>query len=185
MSVSPQKIRIVGSVGSGKTTLAKALSKELQIPYFELDNVVWKRVPTGEVKRTEQERNDYLSSLIESNCWIIDGVHFQDWALHTFDRSELVIFLDPAYLIRVFRITLRYMKQISGKEASHYEPTFKIFKDMFKWNHDYEYQTKPKLLSYLEKNEMNYVLIKNEKDLKRFLHSIKSMDKRRKRYANE
>ncbi|WP_440338356.1 shikimate kinase [Lysinibacillus sphaericus] len=36
----PSKIHIIGSVGSGKTTLAKELSAKLNIPYYELDNVV-------------------------------------------------------------------------------------------------------------------------------------------------
>ena len=42
----PKKIHIIGSVASGKTTLAKELSRKLAIPYYELDNVVWKRSET-------------------------------------------------------------------------------------------------------------------------------------------
>ncbi len=34
------KIRIIGSVGSGKTTLAKKLSEMEGIPYFETDRIV-------------------------------------------------------------------------------------------------------------------------------------------------
>ncbi|WP_371811566.1 AAA family ATPase [Sporosarcina sp. Te-1] len=37
---TPNRIHIIGSIGSGKTTLAKQLSKQLTIPCFELDNVV-------------------------------------------------------------------------------------------------------------------------------------------------
>jgi shikimate kinase len=39
----PNKIHIIGSVRSGKTTLARTLSSKLKIPFYELDNVVWKR----------------------------------------------------------------------------------------------------------------------------------------------
>ena len=35
-----KKIYIIGPVGSGKTTLAKCLSKKYNIPYYELDKVV-------------------------------------------------------------------------------------------------------------------------------------------------
>lgn len=40
-SIIPNKIHIIGSVGSGKTTLARALSYQLNIPYYELDNVLF------------------------------------------------------------------------------------------------------------------------------------------------
>lgn len=46
------KIDIVGSVASGKTTLSRKISKEFNIPHYEKDNVVWKRTPSGDVKRT-------------------------------------------------------------------------------------------------------------------------------------
>jgi adenylate kinase family enzyme len=36
----PKRIHIIGSVGSGKTTLARTLSSRLNIPFYELDNVV-------------------------------------------------------------------------------------------------------------------------------------------------
>lgn len=48
----PKKIHIIGSVGSGKTTLARTLSSHLNIPFYELDNVVWKRFQSGDVRRS-------------------------------------------------------------------------------------------------------------------------------------
>ncbi|MBC1425131.1 hypothetical protein HCA33_03005 [Listeria seeligeri] len=51
------KIRIIGSVGSGKTTLAKKLSEMEGIPYFETDRIVWKREQT-EVRRTDSEKRE-------------------------------------------------------------------------------------------------------------------------------
>ncbi|MDY7045555.1 shikimate kinase [Virgibacillus sp. M23] len=61
----PSKIRIIGSVGSGKTTLAKLLAKQLRITYYELDNVVWYRRKTGDIKRTIEERKKILSSMCQ------------------------------------------------------------------------------------------------------------------------
>ncbi|MGM0845159.1 MAG: shikimate kinase [Bacillota bacterium] len=37
------KIHIIGSVGSGKSTLGRKMSSEMDIPLYELDNVVWQR----------------------------------------------------------------------------------------------------------------------------------------------
>lgn len=59
MKATPNKIHIIGSVASGKTTLAKDLSMKLQIPYYELDNVVWKRSDRGDVRRSEEEKSKF------------------------------------------------------------------------------------------------------------------------------
>lgn len=37
------KIRIIGSCGSGKSTMARELSQMYAIPYFEIDNIIWDR----------------------------------------------------------------------------------------------------------------------------------------------
>jgi shikimate kinase len=42
-----KKIHIIGSVGSGKTTLARTLSSHLNIPFYELDNVFGKGFNLG------------------------------------------------------------------------------------------------------------------------------------------
>lgn len=47
--VALKKVHIIGSVGSGKTTLARNLSNKLLFPHYELDNVVWKRHRPREV----------------------------------------------------------------------------------------------------------------------------------------
>ena len=42
------KIDIIGSVASGKTTLAGKISQKYNVPYYEKDNVVWDRTPETE-----------------------------------------------------------------------------------------------------------------------------------------
>ncbi len=42
------KIYIVGLVSSGKSTLAKVLSKKLKIPYYSLDDVI--HIPDKTIK---------------------------------------------------------------------------------------------------------------------------------------
>ena len=54
------KIDIIGSVASGKTTLAKRISRQYGIPYYEKDNIVWKRTASGDVKRSPEERERVL-----------------------------------------------------------------------------------------------------------------------------
>lgn len=51
------KLDIIGSVASGKTTLAREISMKYQIPFYEKDNVVWERTPKGDRKRCSEEQN--------------------------------------------------------------------------------------------------------------------------------
>ena len=46
------KIDIIGSVASGKTTLAKNISLKYQVPHYEKDNIIWQRTDAGDKMRT-------------------------------------------------------------------------------------------------------------------------------------
>ena len=59
-----KKIYIIGAVGSGKTTLAKELSKKLNIKMYELDKVVWDD-EHGNIKRTDIEILDIFNQDLE------------------------------------------------------------------------------------------------------------------------
>ncbi|MCU9614749.1 DNA topology modulation protein FlaR [Caldibacillus lycopersici] len=157
---NPTKIRIIGSVGSGKTTLAKKLSAKWKIPYYELDNVVWRRESTGDIRRTEEERNQFLAGITNSNAWIIEGVHNEEWTNDTFEKADLIIFLDTPYYIRTYRIIKRFIKQKLRIEKSHYEPTWQIFFKMFKWNRYFEEVGKRNVLKILDSYNTHSVIYK-------------------------
>ncbi|WP_051530021.1 shikimate kinase [Anoxybacteroides tepidamans] len=57
---APQKIHIIGSVGSGKTTLARTLSARLHIPFYELDTIVWKRSNSGDIRKSEWFKEKHI-----------------------------------------------------------------------------------------------------------------------------
>ncbi|TGA96669.1 AAA family ATPase [Sporolactobacillus shoreae] len=147
--IIPKKIHIIGCVGSGKTTLARNLSHQFHIPFYELDNVVWMRNESGDIKRPNEERDKLLGTIIRSDAWIIEGAHFHNWVFQSFDHADLIIFLDTNDSKRKFRIIKRFVRQKLGFEKANYKPTFKIFKDMFKWNTNFENQIKPELINTL------------------------------------
>ena len=158
-----KKIHIIGSVGSGKTTLAKRLSKQLGIPYFELDNVVWKRGETEDSRRTEQERDAYLQSIVLMEEWIIEGVHNEDWVSKSFQEADMIVFLDTNYFIRTFRIIKRFIKQKLGIENANYKPSFSIFLKMFKWNRYFEEVSKPNFFNKYRIYQEKIMVVPNSK----------------------
>lgn len=165
----PNRIHIIGSVGSGKTTLARKLSKAMGIPYYELDNVVWKRGPAGDIRRTDQERDAYLNRIVHSERWIIEGAHNHDWVEASFSRAEVIIVLDTPYWKRIYRITRRFLLQKVGAEQAHYKPTLGIFIRMFKWNESFEKKSKPLILTMLGEKQRSSIILRDSREIDRYL----------------
>lgn len=158
------KIHIIGSVGSGKTTLARRLSKELNIPFYELDNVVWERGEREDRRRSPEERDELLLTIIRSEQWIIEGVHL-DWVGDSFQQADLIILVDPPYRTRQRQIIKRFFKQRMKLEASHYKPTFTIFRKMIEWNKIYETKNRQEILEALAPYKDKLLHTSNNKDV--------------------
>ncbi|WP_314728295.1 shikimate kinase [Bacillus sp. Marseille-Q3570] len=163
-----KRIHIIGSVGSGKTTLAKILSNRLRIPHYELDNVVWRRTASGDVRRTVQERDERLGKIISTEQWILEGAH-HTWIESSLKNADLIILLDIPYSKRVYRIIKRFILQKIGIEKANYKPTFQIFRKMFFWNAAYQNQNRQEILELLSTYDGKVVILKNNKDIEPYL----------------
>lgn len=143
------KIYIVGSVGSGKTTLARKVAASLHIPHFETDNFVWNHQPTGDTRNDIDVRNQLLIDAVQLEEWVIEGVHI-DWTDEALLVADQIIFLDIPVHKRTRRIIRRYIRQLLKIEKVNYKPTFTIFRKMFQWNRYFEEQMKPLFLTKFE-----------------------------------
>jgi adenylate kinase family enzyme len=161
--IEMKRIHIIGSVGSGKTTLARILSSKRGIPFYELDNVVWQRTKTGDIRRSEQERDEYLNQIIHSDSWIIEGVHHK-WVLPSFHAADLIIFLDTPFAKRKTRIIKRFIFQKLRIEKANYRPTFTIFKKMVTWNAHFEQVSKPEILHLLQPFTNKLIVLKDNSE---------------------
>ncbi|PLR74713.1 DNA topology modulation protein FlaR [Bacillus sp. UMB0728] len=159
-----RKIHIIGSVGSGKTTLARKLSAQVGIPHYELDNVVWERGPQGDRRRTEKERDALFQEIIASDCWIIEGVH-HTWIMESLRLADQIILLDPPYSQRTYRIIKRFIKQKLHLEKANYKPTFNMFRKMFRWNRYFETVSKPEIVELLKPYEEKLHVLEEDKKM--------------------
>lgn len=169
----PNRIHIIGSVGSGKTTLARTLSTLFHIPYYELDNVVWERAEPNDIRRSEADRDAMLLSIVNKKCWIIEGAHLK-WVSPSFCRADLIVFLNPSYSTITYRIITRFIKQRLRLEQAHYTPTWDMFKKMFEWSATYQREGKYQIQDTLEDYQGKVVVVKDLKQLKQRLEQWRS-----------
>lgn len=158
-----KRIHIIGSVGSGKTTLARRLSAELGLPFYELDNVVWKRTPEGDVRRTDEERDACLAEIVGADKWITEGAHQSDWIGPCLERAEVIVFLDKPYSTRLRRIVSRFIRQKTGREQANYKPTWTILWRMFRWNHRFQRVGRLEAMELLQPYEHKMLILKNNR----------------------
>lgn len=115
-----QRISIVGTTGSGKTTLARKISQRCHIPHIELDALHWNSNWTAASDQVFQER--VTQALKE--CWAIDGNYSKVRDI-IWSQADTVVFLDYSFWLvmkRLLRRTLwRSLKQEELWNGNHEE----------------------------------------------------------------
>ena len=102
----PARIAILGTTGSGKTTLSQSLSRLLQIPAVELDAIRhgpnWVETPDDEFCRR-------IAAALHGENWVVDGNYSVARDI-IWPRATTLIWLDysfPLVFWRLFRRTMR------------------------------------------------------------------------------
>lgn len=158
------KIYIIGSVGSGKTTLAKRLSKELNINYYELDNVTWEYNPNGnDRRRNDKEVIEIFEKIINQKDWIIENVGKDIYSL-AYEKADTIIYIDLPKKILYKRIIYRWIKQKLKLYPLSIKPTLRALKQMLLWAKSEKQDSKLKKLHKYD----NKIVILDEKELNEY-----------------
>ncbi len=159
------KIYIIGSPGSGKTTLAKVLSKRYNIKHYELDCIVYDD-NNNHRKRTKEEIEKLFSTILKNKSFIIEDV-----GRNKFKKGRDIC--DKIYYIKLNKARIykqmisRWFKQRLGKEKYNYPPTIHQFFETIKDVRNYSKIEKTRLselnkykdkMTFLNKKELNNLL---------------------------
>lgn len=161
------KILIIGIVASGKTTLAKELSKRSGIKHFEIDLIV--HDDKNKTKRTAEEQQKIINKINENENWIIEGTLRKN-LYNLLEISDKIIYMNIPLSVRKRRILLRYIKQKLGIEKSNYKPNLKMLKLMYKWTNEYE-KNKAEFEKNLNKYKNKLIVVSNTKEIKKLLET--------------
>lgn len=116
---SNERILVIGQGGSGKSTYAKQLSKELKIPCCNFDKFIYK--PKGAwVKRSKEEVEEEIAALqtMHANGYVLEGVYIDASDKERIRETVInkmiaekhvdrVIWLHQPFIVRIWRIICR------------------------------------------------------------------------------
>lgn len=98
-----RRIVVIGTTGSGKTTVASGLAGLLASPHVELDSLFWG--PNWTECPTEVFR-DRVAEATSGDAWVVDGNYGKARDI-IWSRADTVIWLDYTLPVILYRLTRR------------------------------------------------------------------------------
>lgn len=120
------RISVIGSVGCGKTTLAKQISQILTIPHVELDYLRWE---ANWVRAPREVFRERVADSLTGEKWVVDGQYGRVRDI-IWTRADTVVWLDYNFFTVMSRITKRSITRIVTKQEvcnGNYETWGKLF----------------------------------------------------------
>lgn len=132
------KIHILGASCAGSTTLGKALSTRLNIPYFDTDYFFWeKSVVPYTLKRDPLLRNQLLKDeLSQSENYIVGG-SLVSWGEEWKQMFDLAVFLYVPKETRMERLVQREIERY-GNDIYDDPQRHKLFLEFIDWASKYD-----------------------------------------------
>ena len=162
------KTLILGPVASGKSTLARNLSKECSIPSFELDKIV--HDDEKKIKREEQEQRKIINKIIRENKeWIIEGMPRTHLEVLS-SAATTILYLDISKKKLRKNLFLRHLKIKLGLLKVGYKADKKLYKMMLEYIEKENYEDRKFVMT---KYPSKIIILKNKKEIKKFYDAMR------------
>lgn len=107
-----RRIAVVGTTGTGKSTLAEIIAHRLHIPHFELDAFHWEPNWNEAPRDITRQR---VEAFARTEAWVTDG-NYGFCRDIIWSRVQAVIWLDYSLPLILWRLWWRTWKRVIKKE---------------------------------------------------------------------
>ena len=107
-----ERINVIGTSGSGKTTFARELARLLGLPCYEMDALFWK---PGWSESSDEELFRKVEEVTSGPRWVLDGNYTRTRAV-SWRRVQVVIWLDPSFVTTLWSVTARTVRRACTRE---------------------------------------------------------------------
>jgi adenylate kinase family enzyme len=166
-----KRVLIIGSGGSGKTTLARRLAERTGLPLIHLDALYWR---PGWDPTPGDEWRSRVETLSRGERWIMDGNYGGTLDLRL-DACDTVVLLDVSRWVCLWRVLTRRLRH-RGAVRSEMAPGCpeRFTWEFLEWIWTYPTRRRPAILERLEllrARKAVYVL-RSGKDIDEFLDTL-------------
>ena len=106
------RVSVIGTSGSGKTTFAAALAKALGVPHVELDALSW---GPGWTQLPTEELRSRVARIVAGDGWVVEG-NYSAVRSVVWERADTVVWLDYALPLILWRLARRTIRRIVTHE---------------------------------------------------------------------
>ena len=168
-----KKILVIGSGGSGKSTVATRLGELLNLEVSHLDQLFWR---PGWVKPAPEEWVQIVTGLTERESWILDGNYGGTLDVRL-QKCDTVVFLDLSRWLCLWRIVkraLRYRNQQRPAMAEGCPEKLDLEFVLWVWN--YPRLTRPEVAKLLREQSdgKQIVWLRSRRQVEKFLARAES-----------
>jgi adenylate kinase family enzyme len=130
-----QRIVLFGNSGSGKTTMARGLTREFGLAHLDLDSLAWE---SPGVRRSSDESARLIHDFMDAHDeWVIEGC-YGDLLEHVLPDATEVRFLNPGTAVCLAHCRMRPWEpeKYPSREAQD-----RMLEFLLAWVRDYENRT--------------------------------------------
>lgn len=174
-----KKINVIGTSGSGKSHFSKRLAKKLDIPYIEMDAILWQ--PDWQ----QLENAAFLlaiQEIVSQPSFVLDGNHSKTSSIK-WSAIDTIIWLDLGFWRTFLQVLMRSIKRAhtqqeiwegTGNKES-FRRNFFTSKSVILWMLKNYWKTKSKYrILFKEKSSSNITLVRltSRADVEAFLRNV-------------
>lgn len=176
-----KRIIVVGTTGSGKTTLAKSIGTILNIPHIELDALYW------QPNWTETPDDEFIQKIENAlsragQAWVIDGNYSRSRSV-TWPHASTVIWLDYPLRIILWRLAWRTFSRVflrvelwSGNRERFWEQFFSD-SSIFRWaltTYQRRKETYNSLMNSNQYPDLNFMHFRHPRETEQWLKQLEA-----------